>query len=151
MEATIRQVLEELFSVQPLMLNRSLGIVQKEEYSPVQMYVLITLLTHGEMTLSECSRCTRISKQQLSKLIDSLQARQLVTRRTNPANRRSILLSVPAQGMKKLMQYKEKQIEQLTPLFAQLSEEDLCALKQCFSELRRILCKLQPKENDNHA
>ena len=67
MEDAIRKVLEVLFNLQPLMLNRSMGIAQNENFSPVQLYVLFTLQCRGEMTLADCCRQTLISKQQLSK------------------------------------------------------------------------------------
>ena len=84
MEDAIRKVLEDLFNLQPLMLNRSMGIAQNENFSPVQLYVLFTLQCREEMTLADCCRQTLISKQQLSKLIDGLVTRGIVDRKPNP-------------------------------------------------------------------
>lgn len=53
MEDAIRKVLEDLFNLQPLMLNRSMGIAQNENFSPVQLYVLFTLQCREEMTLAD--------------------------------------------------------------------------------------------------
>ena len=98
MEEAIRGVLEDLFDLRPLMLNRSMGIAQNENFSPVQLYVLFTLQCRGEMTLADCCRQTLISKRQLSKLIDGLVTRGIVARKPNPINRRGILISISPQG-----------------------------------------------------
>lgn len=151
MEDAIRKVLEDLFNLQPLMLNRSMGIAQNENFSPVQLYVLFTLQCREEMTLADCCRQTLISKQQLSKLIDGLVTRGIVDRKPNPNNRRSILISISPQGGEILRQYKEKQIRHLTPYFAQLSADELATLHRSFQEITQIMRKLHYKENDNHA
>lgn len=158
MEEAIRIVLEDLFDLQPLMLNRSMGIAQNENFSPVQLYVLFTLLyvlftlqCRGEMTLADCCRQTLISKQQLSKLIDGLVTRGIVARKPNPSNRRSILISISSQGSVILQEYKEKQIRHLTPYFAQLSEDELATLHRSFQDITQIMRKLHYKENTNHA
>lgn len=151
MEDAIRKVLEDLFNLQPLMLNQSMGIAQNENFSPVQLYVLFTLQCREEMTLADCCRQTLISKQQLSKLIDGLVTRGIVDRKPNPNNRRSILISISPQGGEILRQYKEKQIRHLTPYFAQLSADELATLHRSFQEITQIMRKLHYKENDNHA
>ena len=146
MEDAIRKVLEDLFNLQPLMLNRSMGIAQNENFSPVQLYVLFTLQCREEMTLADCCRQTLISKQ-----LDGLVTRGIVDRKPNPNNRRSILISISPQGGEILRQYKEKQIRHLTPYFAQLSADELATLHRSFQEITQIMRKLHYKENDNHA
>ena len=69
MEDAIRKVLEDLFNLQPLMLNRSMGIAQNENFSPVQLYVLFTLQCREEMTLADCCRQTLIRLLALKKLL----------------------------------------------------------------------------------
>ena len=144
---SVRTVLNDILELQPLLLNRSMGISQNEQFSPVQYYVLFTLRCHGEMTPAECCRRTQISKQQLSKLLDGPTCRNVIERRPNPLNRRSILISVSEEGKQKLDEFKEKQMMQLMPAFSQLQSEDLEMLHHHFSEVIPLLKKLQSKEN----
>lgn len=150
MDKAIQPVLEELLKLQPLLLNRSFGFMQHEGFSPLQLAVLATLAARGEMTLSACCRCMQISKQQLSKLIDVLESRRQVDRRINPDNRRSVLIAISDQGMEALRQRRQQQIDQLMPLFSQLKEQDLEALKNCCQTLSGILNRLQSKEKEEH-
>ena len=143
---SIRTVLNDVIELQPLLLNRSMGICQNDQFSPVQYYVLFTLRCHGEMTPAECCRRTQISKQQMSKLLDGPVCRQVINRRPNPDNKRSILISVSEQGRKMLDEFKEKQILQLMPTFEQLEDHDLEALHHHFSQVIPLLKKLQSKE-----
>ena len=144
---SVRTVLNDVLELQPLLLNRSMGISQNEQFSPVQYYVLFTLCCYGEMTPAECCRRTQISRQQLSKLLDGPACRKVIERRPNPDNRRSILISVSEEGRKSLDEFKEKQILQLTPSFTTLKEEELDLLHHHFSEVIPLLKKLQSKEN----
>ncbi len=96
------------------------------------------------VTMSDLADCLRITKQQLTKLVNDLEAKQLVQRTHNTANRRKVYISITAAGRQLLnMLYQDMSVTTQQALTA-YTKEELQQLDQAVVTLTRLLAKFAP-------
>jgi DNA-binding MarR family transcriptional regulator len=68
------------------------------DITPAHLRALRTLARHGTMRLSDLSDHLQIAPRTATEVVDALQARDLVRRRADPADRRATLVEVTEHG-----------------------------------------------------
>ncbi len=106
------------------------------DITPAYLRALRMLTRHGTMRLSELSDRLQIAPRTATEVVDALQARDLVRRRDDPADRRATLVEVTERGAAILAEIREstRWIE-AGRVFGRLSAADR-------AELARILRQL---------
>jgi DNA-binding MarR family transcriptional regulator len=94
------------------------------------------LKRHGVMRLSELADHLRIAARSATEVIDALEARDLVGRRPDPADRRATLVEVTEHGISVLDAVSAARGTEAERVFGRLSPADR-------ADLTRILRKLQ--------
>ncbi len=85
--------------------NRILGHIKKElnkkniSLSPGQMGVLLALEKEGTTVMGQLSQVLDMDNAALTRLVDGLEKKELVTRQINPENRRQILVAITPRGL----------------------------------------------------
>lgn len=74
--------------------------LEEWEISPHQVRALHTVCGHDEARLSEIATRLRIAPRSATEVVDSLEARGLVERRPDPADRRAVLVVPTAEGQR---------------------------------------------------
>jgi DNA-binding MarR family transcriptional regulator len=106
------------------------------DIAPSQFRALRVLKRHGVMRLSELADHLRIAARSATEVIDALEARGLVERRPDPADRRAILVEVTEHGISILDAVRAARGTEAERVFGRLSRADR-------AHLARILRKLQ--------
>ena len=106
------------------------------DIAPSQFRALRVLKRHGVMRLSELADHLRIAARSATEVIDALEARHLVGRRPDPADRRATLVEVTEHGISVLDAVSAARGTEAERVFGRLSPADR-------ADLTRILRKLQ--------
>ncbi len=106
------------------------------DITPAHLRALATLARHGTMRLSELSDHLRIAPRTATEVVDALQARDLVRRRADPADRRAILVEVTERGAGTLAEIRATRGTEAGRVFGRLSPAERVDLARILSKLR---------------
>ena len=127
---------EALLAVARQLREKSAETLAPWDITPAQLRALRTLARHETMRLSELSDHLQVAPRTATEVVDALQARGLVRRRADPADRRAILIEVTERGAGLLAETAED-----APGFGPASGADLGPADR--AELARILGELR--------
>lgn len=102
--------------------------------------VLEVLEEHGELSVPQIGRLKTTSRQNIQILVNRLLAEGYVEKKSNPAHRRSGLVSLTEKGGEVLSQELPGEREVLSLISEEVSEQDLL---QAIGTLRRLQTKLR--------
>ena len=106
------------------------------DLTPAHLRALRTLSRHGTMRLSALSEQLQIAPRTATEVVDALEARDLVRRRPDPADRRATLVEVTEHGASVLAEIRATRGTEAGRVFGRLGPVDR-------AELARILGKLR--------
>jgi len=106
------------------------------DITPAHMRALRTLSRHGTMRLSELSDHLQIAPRTATEVVDALQARDLVRRRADPADRRATLVEVTEHGAAILAEIRATRGIEAGRVFGRLGPADRADLARILSKLR---------------
>ena len=127
---------EALAAVARQLRERSAETLAPWDITPAHLRALRTLARHETMRLSELSDRLQIAPRTATEVVDALQARGLVRRRADPADRRAILVEVTERGAGTLAEIRATSGTEAGRIFGRLGPADR-------AELARILGKLR--------
>ena len=138
---------QELLAVLPL-LNRIVAAeVRREagEDTTMPQFRALAHLAAGPLTLSALAKKRRVSPQSMSELVQVLVERGWIARTPDPSDRRQSLLQLTGHGRLHYERADAQTLRRLAPLMAQLSPDELAAVRLALPALRRVLTQ---EEND---
>src|SRR5262245_1602654 len=146
---TALEATQELLSVLPL-LNRIVATEVRREAGEDTTMPQFRVLAHlaAPLTLSALARKRRVSLQSMSELVQVLVERGWVARAPDPNDRRQALLHLTAEGRAHYERAQEQTLRRLTPLMAQLSPDELAAVRLALPALRRVLTQEEGDAGD---
>jgi DNA-binding MarR family transcriptional regulator len=140
----------EVLAVLPL-LNRIVGAeVRREagEDTTIGQFRVLAHLADGPLTLSVLAKRRRVSLQSMSELAQTLVERGWIARTPDPTDRRQHLLQLTDSGLAHYQRTQEMTIRQLAPLLAQLSADEMAAVRMALPALRRVLMQEENSETN---
>ena len=140
----------EVLAVLPL-LNRIVGTeVRREagEDTTIGPFRVLAHLADGPLTLSVLAKRRRVSLQSMSELAQTLVERGWLARTPDPTDRRQHLLQLTESGLAHYQRTQEMTIRQLAPLLAQLSADEMAAVRMALPALRRVLMQEENSERN---
>jgi DNA-binding MarR family transcriptional regulator len=147
---TSEDATREVLAVLPL-LNRIVGAeVRREagEDTTIGQFRVLAHLAEGPLTLSVLAKRRRVSLQSMSELAQTLVERGWLARTPDPTDRRQHLLQLTESGWAHYVRVQEMTIRQLAPLLAQLSADELAAVRMALPALRRVLMQEENSERN---
>ena len=138
----------ELLAVLPL-LNRIVATeVRREagEETTMPQFRVLAHLVDSPLTLSALAKRRRVSLQSASELVQALVERGWIARAPDPSDRRQHLLRLTDHGRAHYERAQEMTIRQLAPLLAQLSADEMAAVRMALPALRRVLAQEENSE-----
>lgn len=105
--------------------------------TPTQFAVLETLLHKGPRTVNQIIDDVLSSSGNIAVVIDNLQAAGLLTKTPNPADGRSRLVQLTAEGDARIRSYYPRHRDELRRLMAALDRDDKKRLIGALADLRR--------------
>ena len=127
---------DALLAVARQLREKSVERLASWDITPAQLRALRTLARHETMRLSELSDHLQVAPRTATEVVDALQARGLVRRRADPADRRAILVEVTERGAGTLSEIRATRGTEAGRIFGRLSPAE-------HAELARILSKLR--------
>ena len=127
---------EAFWAVARRLRETSQEVLAPWDIAPSQFRALRVLKRHGVMRLSELADHLRIAARSATEVIDALEARDLVGRRPDPADRRATLVEVTEHGISVLDAMRAARGTEAERAFGRLTRADR-------ADLTRILRKLQ--------
>ncbi|WP_010464061.1 MarR family winged helix-turn-helix transcriptional regulator [Acidovorax radicis] len=112
--------------------------------SNTQCHLLTELGRSGPLSLSELGARVRLEKSWISRAVDTLVARGLVTKEPNPADARSWLVTLTAYGTRSVDELNAALDAHATRLMASLTERDRAAISKSLALLMQVLEQEQP-------
>jgi DNA-binding MarR family transcriptional regulator len=106
------------------------------DITPAQLRALRVLRHHGRLRLSELSDHLHIAARSGTEVTDALEARKLVARRPDPADRRATLVELTDQGEGVLNAIHEARATGAERVFDRLSQTDRAHLARILRKLR---------------
>ena len=113
-------------------------------YGPSVTAALATIDKHGPMTLGEVAARERVAPPSITKLVEKLVAAGLVSRETDPNDRRSSLVRVTRQGRRLLDTSRTKRTEWLAARLAELDADERARLDAAMDVLEKIIAVPEP-------
>ena len=147
---TSEDATREVLAVLPL-LNRIVGAeVRREagEDTTIGQFRVLAHLSAGPLTLSVLAKRRRVSLQSMSELAQTLVERGWIARTPDPTDRRQHLLQLTDAGLAHYQRTQEMTIRQLAPLLAQLSADEMAAVRMALPALRRVLMQEENSESN---
>ena len=147
---TSEDATREVLAVLPL-LNRIVGAeVRREagEDTTIGQFRVLAHLADGTLTLSVLAKRRRVSLQSMSELAQTLVERGWIARTPDPTDRRQHLLQLTESGLAHYQRTQEMTIRQLAPLLAQLSADEMAAVRMALPALRRVLMQEENSESN---
>ena len=147
---TSEDATREVLAVLPL-LNRIVGAeVRREagEDTTIGQFRVLAHLADGPLTLSVLAKRRRVSLQSMSELAQTLVERGWIARTPDPTDRRQHLLQLTDSGLAHYQRTQEMTIRQLAPLLAQLSADEMAAVRMALPALRRVLMQEENSERN---
>jgi DNA-binding MarR family transcriptional regulator len=147
---TSEDATREVLPVLPL-LNRIVGAeVRREagEDTTIGQFRVLAHLSEGPLTLSVLAKRRRVSLQSMSELAQTLVERGWIARTPDPTDRRQHLLQLTEPGSAHYLRVQEMTIRQLAPLLAQLSADEMAAVRMALPALRRVLMQEENSESN---
>jgi DNA-binding MarR family transcriptional regulator len=127
---------DALMTIARQLRERSAETLAPWDITPAHLRALRTLARHGTMRLSELSDRLQIAPRTATEVVDALQARDLVRRRTDPGDRRAILVEVTERGAGVLTEIRATRGAEAGRIFGRLSPAERAELARILSELR---------------
>ncbi|MDO4330306.1 MAG: MarR family transcriptional regulator [Lachnospiraceae bacterium] len=107
--------------------------------------VLLELNEHSSdspaFTMSDLADCLRITKQQLTKLVNDLEDKQLVRRIHDTANRRQVYISITPEGRQLLNSLYRVMFKTTQQALSSYTEDEILELDQALVTMTRLLAK----------
>lgn len=92
-------------------------------------------------TMSDLAEKLQITKQQLSRLINDLEAKELVERIHDTSNRRRVYIRISSHGLKILEDLKKSMLDSTLCALQAYNEEELKELDSCLCRLTKLMEK----------
>lgn len=108
-----------------------------------QEFVYLSILKHNPKHMSQISNEHGVSPQQLSRLSDSLEKKELIVRYIDTENRRRIKSELTEKGLKTFQEILTGLSERTTTYFTALSEDEISLCIQSLETVNHILDKLE--------
>lgn len=118
----------------------------KSKYSLPETRVLHSAYINPGITSAEISLLLNIDKSYLSRMILSLERRELITKKRSELDNRSFNLYITDLGKSEFEKMDEASDEQVGKILGQLNENELETLAKCMTNIEEILSKTKMKQ-----
>jgi len=115
--------------------------------SAPQLMLIAVLVRHKTLTMGEAAELLDVTPRAITRLVDSLEKEELVTRQVSPHDKRVYLISVTAKTEAKAKQMMPKHEKKMSELFSIFSDAELLEYLRLSSKLAEHL-KKDLKNND---
>jgi DNA-binding MarR family transcriptional regulator len=100
---------------------------------------LVSVAKHGPIRLAELAQVELVSAPSITRLVAELEAKELVSRTTDPADGRASLIQVTDAGLEAVHVARRVRQQIVAELFERLSAEEVAAIEAALPALERMI------------
>lgn len=112
--------------------------------SPARGSILATLRNAGPRRVSELARDQGVAQPTITKLVIAMEEEGLVTRRSDPRDRRGIIVDLTETGLSLAKRSRARKIEWVASALGEAADEDLAAAVAIAEQLEREASAARP-------
>ena len=149
-EDILEKVAVDLLSIPPLIFREIRKKLIKTAFAnidvditPLHFEIMALLKEAGTLHVAEIGERLQIARAQMTHLIDKLVDLDIVERKMDIADRRTINITLTGQGKVFLEEYKDRLTSAIIETMSRLTDEELEDLSNTLRKLRDILSKVQ--------
>lgn len=149
-EDILEKVATDLLSIPPPIFREIRGKLIKTtlaeidaDITPLHLEIIRLLEKEGRLHVAETGEKLHIAKAQMTHLIDKLAGLNMVERKTDMSDRRTINITLTGHGRAFLEEHKNRLVATAMETMSCLTDEELEDLADTLKKLRDILSKLQ--------
>jgi len=149
-EDILEKVATDLLSIPPLIFREIRGKLIKTtladidaDITPLHFEIIRLLEKEGKLHVTEIGEKLHVAKAQMTHLIHKLADLNMVERKTDIADRRTINITLTGQGRAFLEEHKNRLVDTAMKTMSRLTDEELEDLANTLKKLRDMLSKLQ--------
>jgi len=113
------------------------------DITPLHFEILRLLEKEGKLHVAEIGEKLHVAKAQMTHLIDKLADLNMIERKTDIQDRRTINITLTGQGRAFLEDHKSRLVHTAMETMSRLTDEELQDLANTLKKLRDLLSKLQ--------
>jgi DNA-binding MarR family transcriptional regulator len=113
------------------------------DITPLHFEILRLLEKEGKLHVAEIGEKLQVAKAQMTHLMERLADLNMIERKTDIADRRTINITLTGQGRAFLDEHKNRLVGTAMETMSRLTDEELEDLANTLNKLRDILSKLQ--------
>ena len=117
------------------------NIDEQRFVSGMQFHAMFILHKKGKLNMTELAGYLIMTRQQLTKLVDSLVEKGLVERGADPKNRRYVMIELSENGRAFMEEMVDHQFRAASRFFSSLSEEDAKRFTDALTVIKEIFSK----------
>ena len=103
-----------------------------------QLSAMSVLLNHGDLPMGELAALEKVQPPSMTRIVNGLEERGLVTRTTDPQDRRSARVSLTEEGRQILLANRRRRDQWLALRLAELDPEERDLLRRCIPLLEKV-------------
>lgn len=107
--------------------------------TPTQLSALATVERAGPVTLGDLALAERVQPPTITRVVAKLDEQGLVTRQTDPFDRRSALVATTAEGRRTLQQNRRRRDAYLARRLAVLTPDERARLERALPVIERLI------------
>jgi DNA-binding MarR family transcriptional regulator len=100
---------------------------------------LATVNKHGPLRLAELAQLETVSPPSTTRLVAELEAQGFVTRETDPADGRAVLISITAAGVETIAEARAARAVMVAELFERLEPHEVAAITTALPALEKMI------------
>lgn len=141
----IDDIAEELSDLLPIFHKKLIRPIEhqtKNLMSPMLMHTIMLLYKNGTFSMTELSNELKVSKQQMTSIIDKLIENKFVYREHDASDRRSIKIGITSSGLEFCHTVNENVINDIKSKIEHLDKDDLLSLHNALNAIYKIFYKI---------
>lgn len=107
--------------------------------TPQRLSAMSVVVFGGATTLKDLAAAEQVSPPTMTRIVQALEQRGLLTRVTSPADRRAVHLAPTAKGRRLLKQGQLRRVHLVEAMLEKLSPPEFAALSRAVPALQRVL------------
>lgn len=111
---------------------------ERDELNANQLSALSVLVNRGDLPIGELAALERMQPPSMTRIVNGLEERGLVTRRPDAVDRRSSRVSLTAAGRQLVLANRRRRDQWLAVRIAQLDENEREVLRACVPILEKV-------------
>ena len=109
--------------------------------APARLSALSVIVFGGPLSLNDLARAEQVRPPTMSRIVDALEAAGLARRRTNPDDRRAVLIEATARGMAILRKGRKRRVRFLAKYLSGLEAAEVEEIGRAVELVRKALTK----------